>query len=118
MASEDLIVLLPVDLIAEIESTCPEIHRQEVRLVLRLVMRYFADNIHFARLNNGSKIGDVTDVKMLFDQCVDILAVNARMTRSLQRTCPRCGHVHEGDRECGAFMGGGGFCRCEVEIPV
>lgn len=33
-------------------------------------------------------------------------------------TCPRCGHKHEGERECGVSMGGGGLCRCELSVPV
>ena len=32
--------------------------------------------------------------------------------------CPRCGHIHEGVRECGADMGGGGICRCEMEVAA
>lgn len=29
--------------------------------------------------------------------------------------CCRCGHVHQGVGECGENMGGGGFCRCQME---
>lgn len=29
--------------------------------------------------------------------------------------CCRCGHVHQGVGECGVDMGGGGFCRCQLE---
>jgi hypothetical protein len=30
--------------------------------------------------------------------------------------CPRCGHVHQGEKECGEPLGGGRICRCELEI--
>lgn len=32
------------------------------------------------------------------------------------RTCHNCGHVHEGEEECGVFMGGGGYCKCEEGV--
>ena len=34
-------------------------------------------------------------------------------------TCPRCGHVHQADAECGEALGGGRICRCEFEgVPA
>jgi hypothetical protein len=37
----------------------------------------------------------------------------------LYSTCPRCGHIHQGERECGEDMGGGRICRCEMEcVPA
>lgn len=35
-----------------------------------------------------------------------------------EEMCPRCGHVHQGDRECGEDIGGGRRCRCEMEVPA
>lgn len=37
---------------------------------------------------------------------------------SLDRTCARCGHVHQDRAECGKDMGGGGICRCDTELPL
>lgn len=37
---------------------------------------------------------------------------------SLDRTCPRCGHVHQGSSECGQEMGPGRICRCEMEVTA
>lgn len=33
----------------------------------------------------------------------------------LDDTCPRCGHVHQENSECGCPMGGGRTCRCDME---
>jgi len=38
--------------------------------------------------------------------------------RLLDPTCPRCGHVHQGERECGEEMGPGRICRCELSVPA
>jgi hypothetical protein len=32
--------------------------------------------------------------------------------------CPRCGHVHQGEKECGEEMGANRFCRCELEVAL
>ncbi len=37
-------------------------------------------------------------------------------SRDLQKTCPRCGHIHEGSKECGMVMGQNLICRCEYEV--
>lgn len=37
---------------------------------------------------------------------------------SLDRTCARCGHVHQGSSECGQEMGPGRICRCAMELPL
>lgn len=34
------------------------------------------------------------------------------------KTCPRCGHQHEGLKECGVEMGPGRICPCELEVPA
>lgn len=34
-------------------------------------------------------------------------------------TCPRCGHVHSGDGECGTFMGrSAGHCQCQEKVTA
>lgn len=45
-------------------------------------------------------------------------AERARMKAALDKTCPRCGHLHEGDAECGVLLGSGRVCRCEVPVPA
>jgi hypothetical protein len=38
--------------------------------------------------------------------------------RAIDRTCPRCGHLHQGEKECGEQIGGGRICRCELDVPA
>ena len=32
--------------------------------------------------------------------------------------CPRCNHAHQGAVACGADLGGGRTCRCELPVPA
>lgn len=36
--------------------------------------------------------------------------------KTLDSTCPRCGHIHEGLQECGVRIGPNHVCRCEYEV--
>ena len=36
--------------------------------------------------------------------------------RSIGDTCPRCGHIHHEDSECGEPLGGSRICRCEFSM--
>jgi hypothetical protein len=65
----------------------------------RDLFNYLADQVYEARLADGQRLLDATDFKAL-------------------RTCPRCGHIHEGASECGEDMGGGRICRCELSVPA
>jgi hypothetical protein len=74
------------------------------QLLVVLVMKRFV---------TGAEISLWTTLQMNAIGVERILASRA----NLDKTCPRCGHVHEGDSECGQFMGGGGYCRCELPVP-
>jgi hypothetical protein len=65
-------------------------------------------------------IGGYPEVRV--DQ-LTILTINKNegtTFRSIDRTCPRCGHLHEGAAECEVSLGGGGrICRCpNSELPA
>jgi hypothetical protein len=49
---------------------------------------------------------------------VSPIRIERRDRRPLDETCPRCGHIHQGDSECGEQMGGGRICRCELSVPA
>lgn len=106
----------------------------DVLLIMRLVFSDLADVAWQVQLAGGQRISDVMDARSF---CREVAAVieeeemartapcfvntAARRLRATGRvidTCPRCGHVHQGDRECGEQIGGGRICRCEMEVPV
>ena len=99
---------------------------------------FIADNLTEARLRNGCVLCDAIDFReWLLELSVaskiesQVLAspnkllpcrVPAQPRYPIARVgsdpCPRCGHVHQGDRECGEQLGGGRICRCEMEVPA
>ena len=109
-----------------------------------VIFNYLAEHLYEARLTNGVKVRDGYDFKVWlrelaeeakiprpphFPRSTEVLAVTGNGTgtkvlppapqrRYEDATCPRCGHVHEGDGECGVFIGGGRYCRCELEVPA
>lgn len=82
---------------------------------------YMAAHAHEFRLEDGQRLNDQTDFTAWLIEVSRALAGRDHILASRMendRTCPRCGHLHEGERECGVFLGGGGFCRCELEVPA
>jgi hypothetical protein len=75
---------------------------------------YLASHVHEARLADGSRVMDATDFAAWLIELAD---VNSPLPK-LDPTCPRCGHTHEGENECGTYLGGQRFCRCELEVPA
>ena len=74
-----------------------------------------------ARLQDGQRLNDATDFAAWLREVAGELRVPERVafiTRRIDLTCPRCGHVHEGDRECGVEVPGAGICRCELQVPA
>lgn len=60
------------------------------------------------------EIGEVTE-----GQPDDVSRPRPKVTqREIDRTCPRCGHIHQGEKECGEPMGGERICRCELDVPA
>jgi hypothetical protein len=104
-------------------------------LSARMLFQYLADNLYSADLASGDRVAssDVTTVKTWLHelseaaremsrnppgtevQLLQELRTCRRVIKSVEDTCPRCGHVHEGSSECGMFMGNGRYCRCEME---
>jgi len=97
---------------------------------LRIALRYFADHIREATLNDGSFLSEITGFERWHRELAQELLPHAETPvtygrhklrlrgREIDRTCPRCGHVHEGEKECGAEMGRGTCCRCDLEVPA
>jgi hypothetical protein len=82
----------------------------------RDLFNYLADQVYEARLADGQRLLDATDFKAWLRELAEAAAPAA--TRDHLRTCPRCGHIHEGASECGEDMGGGRICRCELSVPA
>lgn len=110
---------------------------------LNVIFHFLADRCAQSRLASGARLCDAGDftawLRELGDAAqpdipgsTEALHLAERSTRPTVtgqlsgqlsemrnwNTCPRCGHVHEGDRECGAEVGRGQLCRCEMEVPV
>ena len=106
---------------------------REVLLVARILFYDFAEQAWQFRLADGQRLNDGTDLSHFCKEVAAAIELEemgqnaatntaARRLRASGRvfddTCPRCGHVHQGDRECGEQIGGGRICRCEMEVPV
>jgi hypothetical protein len=83
----------------------------------RELFLYLANNAYDVRLADGGRILDLTDFTTLCIELAQALKPETSVN-SHDKTCPRCGHIHEGDRECGFLIGGGRICRCEMEVPA
>lgn len=75
---------------------------------LNVVFHYIADRVPELRLEDGQRLLDSTD----FTVCLRELGKAWREAEgwkfpALHDTCPRCGHIHQGDAECGEDIGGG-----------
>lgn len=89
------------------------------------------------RLRDGRRVLDRTDFKVLLSElaeacagcggCGGTTSRNSHWPREIQslarsvdlvKFCPRCGHVHEGFKECGSEIGAGRICHCELEVPA
>ena len=104
----------------------PSSHRAD------LLFRFLADNVCMARLNSGARVLDQIDFAQWLRELADASLTSSGRScpsgvggRPIQgyfeirdRTCPRCGHVHQGSAECGEEIGGGRICRCELEVPA
>ncbi|HZW05360.1 MAG TPA: hypothetical protein VFF58_00500 [Candidatus Nitrosotalea sp.] len=108
---------------------------------LNVVFHFLADQAGQARLSNGARLCDVSDFSAWLRELGDAARISGEIPDSTEvlpmperstrprvterpaqlrnwNACPRCGHVHEGDRECGVEIGRGQICRCEMEVPV
>ena len=97
-------------------------------LELRMMFRQLHDNLPLLKLRNGSHVRDVPDVMELCREMIDLLtpnkppqigvftAASARERFPFADTCPDCGHVHNGENECGEKLGGDRVCRCERKV--
>src|SRR5260370_490396 len=91
---------------------------------------YLASHSHELRLATGARLLDLTDFKAFLIELAEAVAqpvpkreaavpAQPRYSKSsVDLTCPRCGHVHQGIGECGMPMGTGRICRCELEVSA
>ena len=118
-------------LASELTSGGPGQGSYQHRLTLRIVLRVLADHVRELQFDDGrylSTIGDFADALRLLAERIRTPEPEPVRTfgnhqlrvrgRSVDQTCPRCGHVHEGISACGVQMGGGGVCPCELEVPA
>jgi hypothetical protein len=93
-------------------------------LLLRLFLQDFADHLYLARLADGQRLNDVTDSAAYVRELAAVIefeemGASRRRLTDLNKSCPRCGHVHKsGEKECGEDMGGAGVCKCDVEVSA
>jgi hypothetical protein len=90
---------------------------------LGVVFRYLAEQVYDAHLDDGQRLLDATDFKAWLRELAEASTVHGQPFAgfhrgSLHDTCPRCGHIHQGDAECGEDLGGGRICRCELPVPA
>jgi hypothetical protein len=87
----------------------------------RDLFNYLAEQVYEARLSDGQRLLDATDFNAWLRELAEA-STYPTMTlsheRTIQDTCPRCGHIHEGINECGADIGGSRICRCELSVPA
>jgi hypothetical protein len=106
-----------------------------------VIFTFLADHAYDSTLRSGQKLRDVTDFAIWLRELAEVarlgcypnghgpvdtapagIRTRPKVMRAAQPrwqdTCPRCGHVHQGEAECGEQMGGGRICRCEVDVPA
>jgi hypothetical protein len=124
-------------LIAELRTLGPGQNTHEAMLYSRIVLRFLADNVQDAQLADGSRLQYVTDFMAWLREVADAarISVSTKVPAMMEMStrpavrcraaqprwnemCPRCGHVHQGDAECGEQIGGGRICRCEMDVPA
>ena len=80
------------------------------------IFLFLANHAHELRTADGQRMNDATDFTAFLRELADALAPAKQPKLACHDTCPRCGHIHQGEEECGMFMGAtAGFCRCEVQ---
>ena len=94
------------------------------------VFHGLADTVYEARLSGGQRLCDATDFAAWLRELAEETRVHGQTAdashgngtrpkvtsergRTIYDTCPQCGHIHQGDAECGEHLGGGRVCRCE-----
>lgn len=97
------------------------------------VFHGLADTVSEARLADGQRLCDATDFAAWLRELAEETRVQRlpasdspgngtcpkvmrESHRSIHDTCPRCGHIHQGDAECGEDLGGGRVCRCQLAV--
>jgi hypothetical protein len=76
---------------------------------------YLANHLDEARLGEGQRVCDATDFAAWLAELA--AEVRAAKLQHAEGTCPRCGHLHEAQDECGVFMGASArFCGCQMKV--
>ena len=118
----------PQELVADLGALGPGQSSRETLLYTRLLLCYLADHVHHAELANGLSLHDATDFVTWLREIAEAAAKVPMLMCTAghvfpqprwEDSCPRCGHVHQGDADCGEPIGGGRICRCEfVAVPA
>jgi len=115
----------PQQMIEKLCSLAPGADERETRLYLRFLVATLIMHFDTAQRSDGGFVihTDAIGVREWLTELLDaatLVQVETRRDRfrvsSGGDACPRCGHVHQGCRECGEQIGGGRICRCEMEL--
>lgn len=111
-------VMKPDETIADLPDGC------RISLSERLLLDCLADRVFDAQLEDGSYLPEPSKTSTWIRQLLKAARIPPKPRSAVRPpqprwdTCPRCGHVHGGIGQCGMEMGGGGLCRCEMEVAV
>jgi hypothetical protein len=105
-----------------------------------VIFTYLADQVYDAKLATGQRILDATDFTAWLRELAEAAKVSdfsqstqvssgtefgtspKVMPRPPQprwdRSCPDCGHEHEGRNDCAKSLGEGKFCQCESRVSA
>jgi hypothetical protein len=115
----------PSEILADFPIGPGDIHTNA--LFLRIALRYLADHVEMAELENGDLLHDVTDFRQWLQQLAAAKPGESspgfgnhrlRSTGRVLDCCPRCGHVHHDQKECGEEIGPGKTCGCVYNVQV
>ena len=78
---------------------------------------FMAARAHELRLEDGQRLNDLTDFTTCMLEISRALNGWNHPARTMaDRTCPHCGHVHQGEKECEEKLGSDRICRCEQKV--
>jgi hypothetical protein len=91
--------------------------RAQPQMGLSVIFSYLADHVYEARLSFGTRprLNDAGDFQAWLRELSEAAQIPGR---AVDKTCPRCGHIHQAHDECGEELGGGRICRCEMSVPA
>lgn len=114
---------------------------KDIHIYVSIALCYLSEHCYEARTESGMRLSDLADMKCWLAEVAAAMNLcgypastevssqaetrtslrvtgRSQPSRFVDPTCPRCGHVHQGESQCGEDMGGAGICRCELEVPA